>query len=331
MPEKRLKAAFLIIFYLLFSWVFVYYTMQVPQYAAASLEQLIKGTAERPFQYRILGPWLIKAISSYSHISLRGAEMIFYFLAYFFAFLALRRWLANFLPRWLSDLSPLWLFICSINNLYPRYPWDALTQLFMPLLFNLAYKKRWGWFLFVFAIAMLNRETTYLAILGFTLIELGRVGKSYLRAAAVFVIASAIWLGLKIALEKMFFEQAGAFVQLEFFRNLEYFTGKRCFFDYMINSHLKPLCWIVPLCWLAFLSFANFMWLFIFPKLFNKDKTLLRLAILIPVHIAIVMVFGVIAERRVMAELYPLIIPLALQTFFVNSSQCDRLNPSGKL
>ena len=327
MPRKTVAYAIcMALMYAVFAWAMAYYTSFLPTFSAASLDALIRGRAHLPYQYRILGPFVVGSIKGALDLSTRQAELLFYVLAYAFAFVAFRAWLKLFLPARAADAAPLWLSATLFNNLMLRYPWDVLSLAFLTCLLMLIYKRSWALFLVVLAVATLNRETTYLAILALVVVELFYRKSPAGRTLALAAAAAVVWFAVKFALNAAFAGNPGGGVEWSLPENLQILRCETCYMDFSASSALKSLCFTFPLCWLQVLSVANFAWLLIFPAFSRKSPLLKWLLVLVPFQLALIMLFGTVAERRVYIDLYPVIIPLALQTFFTGNGAHANLN-----
>jgi len=300
--------------YIGLAWVMGYYTLaSVPQ-CGADLVDCIMGRADLPFQYRILGPWVIYAFFKLGLQTLNQAELLFYVLAYLFAFASMRLWLSDFLPQKLADLSPVWVVALTVNQLIYRYPWDPLTLGFIPLLLHLAYRKNWTWFIVAFAAGTFNRETTYLALIAIFLFNPKETLSNLKKIVPPVAAAAIAWIAIKLILASLYFGNAGGVIEWSPPENLSVILGKSTSWDFFKYDHLHGFS--VPLIWLSFLSWANFWWVLLLPKWRQKSPVLRRLGWLIIIQFLIIFFVGNIWERRVFLELYPIVIGLGLQTFF---------------
>lgn len=329
MNSRWAKVLALIIFYLGMARAMAsFWEFSVPVYVESEIAALIEGRGGYPAQYRILGPWIINFISGTFHLHLATAELLFYWLAFFLSFFALRFWLLPFLPRPVCDLSPVWLIALSVGNVGLRYTWDALTFIFTPLLLGLLYRKKWVWLVIAFSIATLARETNFLIV--FALAVFAIYSKAERKTLLLLsILCSAIWVIEKFALIKLYGGSSSSAVIWQLKENIKFLTGNYLPIDE--NMTLAIACqrtsidWILkrwgifytyPAYLLTLLSWANFAWVLMFPRWRKKDIFLQRVAWLIPIHFAIMFFIGVIFEKRIYFELYPIVIALGLQTFF---------------
>jgi len=329
--NKWTKAIVLTIFYLgIARAMSIFWVTHLAAQTGITVGTLLTGSGTFPFQYRVLGPWIIGFISQIFNLPLLSAQLIFYWLAFFAAFVALRYWLHPFVPPVISDLAPFWLVPLIIGNVATRYPWDALTFVFMPLLLGLLYRKKWAWLVITFAIATLSRETTLLII--FAVAILAIYSKEERKQLLLIGLLCALVWGVEKFLLAQLYEgaQESAMNWWTLQQNIQFFTGKltptdeaanlgvfhfaaKDLTDFVINT---KIFYSYPLSLITFFSWANFAWVLIFPKWRKKDFFLRQMAWLIPIYFTIMMCVGIIFEKRIYFELYPIVIALALQTFF---------------
>jgi len=330
MKNKWTKTLALLVFYLGFARALgIFWVCQIPAYSSAMVTKILAGKGGYPAQYRILGPWIIGFISRTFHIHMLSAEMLFYWLAFFAAFLAVRYWLRPFVPRAASDLAPVWLAPLIIGNVALRYPCDALTFTVIPLLLALLYRRNWTWLVVVFAVGTLSRETTLLAVIAMAVLALYSKDDRR-RLALVGLLCTVIWVAEKYALVKLYGGAVKSVATWKLLQNLRFFTGEEIPVDepailgYAVGRFENVYAFMgrtrifytYPAYLLSFFGWANFAWVLIFPRWRTKDVFLRRIAWLIPLHIAIMLCVGVIFEKRIFFELYPIVIALGLQTFF---------------
>jgi hypothetical protein len=306
----------LALFYLGAAWGMAYYAVQLPLHRLINIETLIAGTAPRPFQFRVLGPWTILALQRATGLSLESAELLWHLASYLALFAAMRAWLRAFLPAAVADLAPVFVAGVFVNNLVLRYPWDAAGVFFITVLLDLARRGRWLPVFGVLAVATVNRENAYLVVpaVFLTAVFHRRVGLP--RGVGLTVAAAAVWLGVKTALYHAFPDAAGGVLQWHVPENLAILAGRAPFLDFRHVPALAPLGTAVPWCWLQVLGALNFVWVLVPVRFATKDPLLRALAWLVPIHLTLLFLFGNLAERRVYLDLAPIVLPLALQTFF---------------
>jgi len=223
--------------------------------------------------------------------------------------------LKPFLPKAVADLAPIWVSATLLNNIVLRYPWDPLSLGFLSLLFVLIQRKKWALFYPALMIATFNRETTYLAVMAVFLMEIkDRSGR--IEALSRTALAAMIWAGVRATVQIIYRDNPGAPFEPSVTLNWDFLMCKIAFIDYLNNPFLTHLGHVFPLSWLQFLTALNGTWLLIFPRFRSKDPILRRLALLIPIQLLAIYLVGRLFERRLYMELLPIVLPLALQTFF---------------
>lgn len=178
----------------------------------ATLPRLLSATAEIPFQYRVLVPWIVNLLG--------GNVSLFWVIEAMATFCLLLSFL--FLLRTLQpSIHPLWSFsilygMLTITVLSPVkearffYPWDTPSVAFTAAGLALLYRKDWRWVYPLFFIATLNRETTYLLI-----------GVCLLWAPKHALGLSAIWVSVKGFLWLLYNDNPGYPVHFALPYNLE--------------------------------------------------------------------------------------------------------------
>jgi hypothetical protein len=305
----------LALFYAGMAWAMTYYITQLPVRGLTAIEPLLAGTAPRPFQYRILGPWTITALHDLTGIGYASAELLWHFAATLAAFVAVRTWLRSFVPAPVADLAPVWVTATVVNNLMLRYPWDLPGIFFAAVLLELIRQRSWRYFLPVLAVATLNRESTYLAVVAVFLAE-GLLRRSWPRALGLSAAAAAVWLAVKIALGHAYAANPGGALEWHLGENLDILRGEVAFADVLHTPLLAPVAGAPPWCWLPILAALNFAWVLVPVRWRAKDPLLRTLALLIPFHLGLMVLFGNLAERRIYLDVLPVVLPLALQTFW---------------
>ena len=128
--------------------------------------------------------------------------------------------------------------------------------------------------------------------------------------------AAAVWLAIKVALGYLFAANPGGALEWHLAKNLDVLRGVVAFADVMHTPLLAPMAHAIPWCWLQFLAALNFVWVLVPVRWRAKDPFLRTLALLIPLHLGLMVLFGNLVERRIYLDVLPVVLPLALQTFF---------------
>jgi hypothetical protein len=224
------------------------------EYGPGALEVLLEGAADKPFQYRVLVPWLVGIIGEAKLTTLEAwlsVKSVFDWfrvvetISIFFLIVTFRYYIAQFLgSATITFIVPFFLFYAlPFNFLWPPsnmpvefplylpallyfpncvslyYPYDTPSMMFFTLGMVLIYKKRWPLFYVLFAIATVNRETTCFLtfIYFFTALGSEKRGVIAVHCGAQLVIWAAIkyMLHLKFASNPGEISQSGIFVNLE--------------------------------------------------------------------------------------------------------------------
>lgn len=186
----------------------------------ARLPALVEGTADTPFQYRVLVPWLVGRVLRVEAVRrAAGSPLDLFrateFLATFLLLLAFRRYVGEFIAnRVARDLLAIGIFgVLVIHFVLPReipfwYPSDIPALLFFTL--GLLWIRRGLWVAFypLFVVATFNRETTLFLTLAWLLVGLGRERPALL--AGHVAAQLAIWTGIKAWLHATYAANPGA-------------------------------------------------------------------------------------------------------------------------
>lgn len=312
MTEETRKFRINIIF-LLVSIIFAYYFAQLRfgmnlVYENASPAQLVAGTAELPYQFRVLIPWTVGAVMALPFIS-GGVEMeLFRLVEFSFLFvlaISFRAFLMLFWPNLLSSsmLTCLLFYVLPFNTLYTYwYPYDIPAVAFFVLGLILLYRQQWAWYYPLFILATLNRETS-LFLTGIFILTLW--GKMPVRQILGHVAAQLfIWLAIKAMLQSLYPSNMGSTFQLTFFENLQ--TLFQSFSALWLVTNWGMLWVLVLVGW---------------RKL--QDPFLQRALLIVHPFLGIMFVVGQIDELRIYTELIPLILAGAILTLitFIKQEQ----------
>jgi hypothetical protein len=278
-----------VLFVLLLSHQFVFLRFNTTIiYTRASPEALARGTAPTPYQYRILVPAIAR---------LSGDPGTAYRIVEFAATVALcyatRRWLSLYLGdlRLASLATVLLGYVLPYNFAYTLwYPWDIPGVLFVTLGLVLLRCRRWTAYYGVFALATVNRETTYLLTLIHCVTALGRDRRdTILRHVAA---QGGIWLAIKAALYLAFRENRVQGIGL---------------FDIQLLRNLGQLA--RPDVLVTVLRSWGMLWIVVALGLQRIEDRFLRRALLAcVVQLVILLLVGVIEELRVYGEIIPIVL-----------------------
>ncbi|HRF50776.1 MAG TPA: hypothetical protein PLC98_24315 [Anaerolineales bacterium] len=175
-----------------------------------ALADLIAGTAHRPFVYRVLVPTLVGWASNLFSVPAETCAAVVV-IASLFGFVVALRSLAGVFwhsPRAL-DLVGLAAVVCLLPfMLYSRHLYDFTGLLLFTLGLYLLALHRWRWYLPVYALALLNKETAVLLIGVYGLNQL-RAWRS-LRFWGLLGIQTLVFVTLRLIIQWRFQGNPGA-------------------------------------------------------------------------------------------------------------------------
>ncbi len=288
---------------LTYHFIQLYFTLN-QECKLCRIQYLLNGTAAKPFQYRILIPWITKLIlklnlpfyvlrSSLNIVKLINFISLFLFVIIYryFLFLIFKNEVLSIF------LSFTVFYILPFNYLLARklplwYPWDMSALLFFMLGVLFIYKKKWVFYYLIFILGTLNKETTCFL----TLIYLyTAVGKSKLKIIIFHCIANfSIWASIKYFLYLGYYNS----VRNGFFINT--------FFENKIRANLEFLINIDNI--LLLLSNFGFLWIPTFILIHKIDNDFIKNSFYVLIFYFIGMFYvGNIYELRIFGEFIPII------------------------
>lgn len=305
-PRWRLLAAFaggrwaLYAVYFSTSWIITRLYWQITiQLDAATIDRFVGGTAEAPFAYRVLMPWVLRGVSRVNGIEDPAlADMGVRILVLLGLMLLLRRWMRHFVGPLLSDVSPLLLALLLPGTFLWYWPYDFAALLVWTACLLALVERRYLLYLVVFVVGSLNRETTAFLIGVFVATQWQALGaRRTLRwTAAQGAIFLAIYAGLRLAIHPV----GGELVEGHLTENFRFLAG---------GNLLGPFE-----NWMLMLSAMGFFWL-LAPWYWSKKSVFLRQACwVIPLYAAAILVAGRLGEPRLWNVWTPIVLALAGQT-----------------
>lgn len=176
---------------------------------------------------------------------------------------------------------------------YHNYPYDFPTLFLFTLGLGLMVRRRWRWFIPLYVLACLNKETTILLTLVFAIHFRHREDIGRARFSDLLTAQLVIFVVIKAALALVFRDNPGRFVALDVPRhNLELFGA-------------YPLATVFGWCGLVLLLF--YRW--------GEKPALLRHALWIVVPLVVLTFFlGYLDELRDYYEAYPIVALLLLHS-----------------
>jgi len=276
----------------------------------ATPSALALGTAYRPFQYRVLVPWLAAATQRATGLELRSMYQVlegsFSALLVFSFFWWLR---AYFSRRASVLLSFVILPVISFNLLFPRglfaiwLPYDVPSAMFFALLSALLVRERWRWIWLVFPLAVLNRETVVFLVGAYAVVAFDRRKlRGWMVQTGTLML---VWIAAKIILRVLYGNNPGADLEwahvgadrTHLATNLAVLTSAQGMFHV---AQSFGFLWLLPLA--------------CFAKL--KDRYLRAALLMFLPYFATVLLFGNVHELRVYAEWAPIILTSAALILF---------------
>jgi hypothetical protein len=207
---------------------------------------------------------------------------------------------------------PLLLAVCAATYVLHtvqnfRFIYDLPSLAFFSVAMLLIYqRKHWGWFVLLFLVATMNRETTLLLLPLYMIDAAFADGRLQwrkllqLRTMAVVAPLAVYWAAWQVAVRWWFYPNRSEFYPR---------------FDWNVKSLL------VPQAWPQLLSACGYLLLFVLLMYRRIPNGRLRAWILIvPVWVAFMFSYGILVETRVFGELIPLTVcsaALILEELFV--------------
>lgn len=189
------------------------------EYEPATLDALVHGRADVPFQYRILAPMIGRVLFELASamkldISLYGIFSLVEWAAAGALILAFHQYLADiFHDRRLGMICAFSIilvlpfnYLLMEGSLY--YPSDTLSLAFMVMLLICLYRRKWLWYYPLFILATFNRETTCFVTMMYVLASLGRDRMTTIALHGA--VQTAIWVSIKIILAVIFADNGQA-------------------------------------------------------------------------------------------------------------------------
>ena len=294
----HLKWYALILIYVLCALLFTQlYLTHTSQYGGATPEQLTRFTAERPYQYRILIPALVRVLEWLIDVELVTVYFALTFLNTLALLFCFRYYLRHFLSESAASLGALailypmlWNFtaFCTWKIFYPS---DVPAILLFVLGLTALADRRWVLFYIVFVLASFNRETS--CFLSFACL-FALISRQTIRPLLIHLAAQVlIWVAIKLTLQAAFSGNDGSQVDLMWHRNLEILSS---IVQLQVNESL-----------FAALSTCGFIWVLI-PLGGSALPVFLKRVLLtvIPFY-ALLLVVGNLDELRVYNELIPVL------------------------
>ncbi len=280
-------------------FVFLRYELNT-EFPLATLTNLADGTAYKPFQFRMLVPWLASGLAAAGTVDLLRAYQIIDALSVIGLFYAFRYLLADYLTGATLTLGSFLVFYAlPWNYLLARdlpliLPYDLAAVAFFTLGLALLKRHRWTWFYPVFVVACLNRETMVFLVVVLLAVEYGRIPNRSLGIHAAAMVG--IWLVIKFVMGALYTGNPGNALEL-----------------YHVNSNVLHITTnidrlLIPRHLLVVLSNFGFAWLIVLVG-YNRihDRFARRSLWMAPLFVLMILIVGNINEIRVFGELLPVV------------------------
>jgi len=268
----------------------------------AKLQALIDGTAYKPFQFRILIPWLVGGLNNITGVSVIVLYQIVESVSVIALIFCSRYFFRSYFEPPLVDVFAFGVaLLLPWNYLLPReialiIPADIPAVMFFTLLLALMARKNWLWYYPIFAIATLNRETTCFAALIFLFVHWKKLAPQALFAHMGTQLV--IWITIKAWLGFLYADNPGGLFEIfgvgegsdrsHFWGNIEFLAS--------------------PTRFLILLSSFGFLWLpiLMWGKLIEDQFIKKALWALVPFCLAM-LIIGNLNEIRIFGEWLPLV------------------------
>ncbi len=269
------------------------------------LSYMLNGTAWKPYVTRALIPLITRLVISVVPIQPEFVITALMFLslvgfAYAFRYLLATFWDAGVLLDGLSLFAVVALL--PLMATFSRQMYDFTTLFFFTLGLGLLARRRWRWFLAIFPLACLNRETTFLLSFVFAVHFYPRVERQFL--VKMLAAQAFIFIAIRAPLLWLFKDNPGNAVEV--FLPVQLYVLSQIF----AFSAIGLLALLFVICGLALLALMLYRW--------NEKPLFLRQAAMVVVPLLVIsyLLFGLPFEIRVFYEAYPVVFPLCVAPVF---------------
>lgn len=301
LPTRPLREIVCALCAALFAHYLMHYHLAVAvQLPFAGLDELLAGTAPRPFCYRLLSPSLIQLAGGLG-LAPHAATALLEWGSLFVLYYLFRGYLAEFLPTGQAAYSALSIFfVLPFVFIVPQpytvwFPWDFPSLCFFTGLLWIVSRRAMHLWYPVFFLATLNRETTI-----FLLPLLARVAwrDGWATRWRVHLVATAgLWALVKGALALWFRDRAGPAL-VEWSHQGDGGTHWR--------ENLSS--WSEPAFWPYLLSAVGFLWILVLHLRRFAPPPLRDAQLILPGYVLGVFLFGNVVEHRVFGDLIPVLL-----------------------
>lgn len=279
------------------------YMKSLAPYRRATLHKLTTFTADTPFQYRVLFPYIANVIWRHTHWHLHSIYSIITALSTFALLAAFRKYLMLFISEKAASLGAMLILYPMLWNYgsLPSYylPSDIPAIAFFVYGITLIYTERWWTYFPVFIAATINRETSCFLACGYAFTMFGKqkpkVYITHLLAQAV------IWFSIKHSIDKLFIHNGGKkLFENQIWNNIHFF---------------KHIFQLEPHALWRLYTFG-FIWILV-PFFWKKQPLFFKklLWIFVP-FLAGMSIVGRLQEVRIYSELIPILTAPAVYTIY---------------
>ncbi len=286
--------------YLGLSWVITrVYWATTQQLDTATIEKFAAGTANKPFAYRVLMPWVMGWVNRLNGVDdLMLTDIGLRVLVLFAVMVVMRRWLRHFVDPLLADVGPVLLAAMLPGTFVWYWPYDFSGILVWTVCLLALVERRYALYLAVFTLGVFNRESAFFLMGVFAVTQWEALGaRRTLRWSGVqLAIFAVIFIGLRLAIHPA----EGDVAEWHLVKNAAFLIGKGSVFPFE--------------GWMVMLSGLGFFWL-LAPWYWSKKSLFLKQASwIIPIHAAAILLTGRLVEPRLWNEWIPVVLALSGQT-----------------
>ncbi len=269
------------------------------QLYTATLDKFVAGSANKPFAYRVLMPYIIGVVAELNGFgNMKFADIPLRICTLFGTMILLRRWLRHFVHPLLADVMPLLLGVILPWSFLFYWPYDFAGLLLWTACLICLVERRYYLYLLLFILGVLNRETAFFLILIFAATQWETMGRARtLRWAGAQL---AIWLAIFTTLRLFIHPTDGEGVEIHVLDNLIYLVS---------GYGLGPFEH-----WFRLLAGLGFLWL-LAPWHWSKKSVFLKRACwVLPGFFLVMLVVARFVETRVWYEWIPIAMALSGQS-----------------
>jgi hypothetical protein len=273
--------------------------------------QIIAGTAPSPYRYRILVPLAVEPLITVLSFFLCYKKafllsyVIYALLAIFFLLTTLFRWFHIWFSREQALIGALFVAATIPIALQDHgfQPWSLLEVALFSAALSAIHAKRHGLVMLLLALACLNRETAIFIPVACLLVRVDIKGLLLSKSLSNW---RPIFLPLLLFCEWVII-----------FLFLRYFLGNAPHIE-TIQTLLKKNLTMNSLFYTVLNGslFLGVFWVFTIIGFRYAPTFIKRLAVIIPLYLIVVLIWGVWYEVRLLMPLYPILVPLGLSFIY---------------